>query len=122
LRRPAKFAGQEVFCVYPQRAMQATSQGPTGVFRKRTKLLKQGGYKLSTFDRVKKVVAEITAVSEDEINPLTSFGDDLGADSLTMVELVMALEEEFGIDISEEDAKKITTVGEAVSFIDKVAV
>jgi len=77
---------------------------------------------LSTFDRVKKVVAEITAVSEDEITPLTSFGDDLGADSLTMVELVMALEEEFGIDISEEDAKKITTVGEAVSFIDKVAV
>jgi len=74
---------------------------------------------VSTFDRVRKVVVETIDVSEDEVTPTASFVDDLGADSLDVVELVMALEEEFDIEIPDEDAEKITTVGEAVSYIEE---
>ncbi len=73
---------------------------------------------MSTFDRVKKVVVEQLDVAEDEVTPQASFVDDLGADSLDVVELVMGLEEEFDIEIPDEDAEKITTVQEAVSYID----
>jgi acyl carrier protein len=72
----------------------------------------------STFDRVKKVVVEQLEVSEDEVTPTASFVDDLGADSLDVVELVMGLEEEFDIEIPDEDAEKIATVGDAISYID----
>jgi len=76
---------------------------------------------MSTFDRVKKVVVEQLDVAEDEVTPQASFVDDLGADSLDVVELVMGLEEEFDIEIPDEDAEKITTVQEAVSYIDEKA-
>jgi len=58
-------------------------------------------------------------VAEDEVTPQASFVDDLGADSLDVVELVMGLEEEFDVEIPDEDAEKITTVQEAVSYIDE---
>lgn len=74
---------------------------------------------MSTFDRVKKVVVEQLDVAEDEVTPQASFVDDLGADSLDVVELVMGLEEEFDIEIPDEDAEKITTVQEAVTYIDE---
>jgi acyl carrier protein len=73
----------------------------------------------STFERVKKVVCETLKAQESEVNEGASFQDDLGADSLDVVELVMALEEEFGIDIPDEDVTNLKTVGDAVSYIDK---
>ncbi len=74
---------------------------------------------MSTFDRVKKVVVEQLDVAEDEVTQQASFVDDLGADSLDVVELVMGLEEEFDVEIPDEDAEKITTVQEAVAYIDE---
>ena len=68
--------------------------------------------------RVKKIVAEQLGVNEAEIKNESSFVDDLGADSLDTVELVMAFEEEFGIEIPDEEAEKITRVKEAVDFIE----
>jgi acyl carrier protein len=73
---------------------------------------------MSTFDRVKKVVVEKLEVSEDEVTLEAAFTDDLGADSLDMVELVMGIETEFGVDIPDEDAEKIVKVQDAVSYID----
>ncbi|MES2463677.1 MAG: acyl carrier protein [Armatimonadota bacterium] len=73
---------------------------------------------MSTFDRVKKVVVTQLEVSEDEVTSTASFVDDLGADSLDVVELVMGLEEEFDVEIPDEDAEKIATVGDAVTYID----
>lgn len=68
-------------------------------------------------ERVNKVVMEQLGVSESEIRPNASFMEDLGADSLDSVELVMALEEEFGTEIPDEEAEKITTVQQAVDYI-----
>ena len=68
--------------------------------------------------RVKKIVAEQLGVNEAEIKNESSFVDDLGADSLDTVELVMAFEEEFGIEIPDEDAEKITRVKEAIEYIE----
>ena len=73
---------------------------------------------MSTFDRVKKVVVEKLEVSEDEVTLEAAFIDDLGADSLDMVELVMGIETEFGVDIPDEDAEKIVKVQDAVSYLD----
>lgn len=67
--------------------------------------------------RVKKIVAEQLGVNEADIKDNSSFVEDLGADSLDTVELVMALEEEFGCEIPDEDAEKITTVQQAVDYI-----
>lgn len=74
---------------------------------------------MSTFDRVKKVVVDRLKVSEDQDNMDASFEHDLKADSLDMVELVMGLEEEFEIQIPDEDAEKVTTVKQAVDYIDQ---
>jgi acyl carrier protein len=68
-------------------------------------------------ERVKKIVVEQLGVKEDEVTANASFVDDLGADSLDTVELVMALEEEFETEIPDEDAEKITTVQQAVDYI-----
>ncbi|MGH7209037.1 MAG: acyl carrier protein [Nitrospiraceae bacterium] len=68
-------------------------------------------------DRIKKIIAEQLGVDEDEVVPEASFVDDLGADSLDTVELVMAFEEEFDIEIPDEDAEKILTVGRAMDYI-----
>jgi acyl carrier protein len=68
-------------------------------------------------ERVKKIVIEQLGVTEDEVTTEASFVDDLGADSLDTVELVMALEEEFETEIPDEDAEKITTVAQAVEYI-----
>lgn len=68
-------------------------------------------------ERVKKIVIEQLGVKEDEVNNSASFVDDLGADSLDTVELVMALEEEFECEIPDEDAEKITTVQQAIDYV-----
>lgn len=71
----------------------------------------------SVAEKVKKIIAEQLGVSEDQITDDAKFIEDLGADSLDQVELIMALEEEFGADIPDEDAEKMTTVGKAVEYI-----
>ena len=72
---------------------------------------------MSIEERVRKIVCEQLGVSDDEVKVDASFVDDLGADSLDTVELVMALEEEFDIEIADEEAEKISTVQEAVNYI-----
>lgn len=72
-----------------------------------------------TFERVKKVIVDQLSVEETEVTPEASFTTDLGADSLDTVELVMAFEEEFGVEIPDEEAEKIIKVQDAVSFIEK---
>jgi acyl carrier protein len=72
-----------------------------------------------TVNKVKSIIAEQLGVKSEEVTPEASFVEDLGADSLDTVELVMALEEEFSIEIPDEDAEKMTTVGEAVKYIEE---
>ncbi len=72
-------------------------------------------------EKVKKIIVEQLGVNADEVKDEASFIDDLGADSLDTVELVMALEEEFGAEIPDEDAEKLRTVGEAVNYIEQKA-
>ncbi|GAV23689.1 acyl carrier protein [Carboxydothermus pertinax] len=69
------------------------------------------------FERVKKIIVDQLGVEEDEVTMEASFIDDLGADSLDIVELIMAFEEEFELEIPDEDAEKIRTVGDAVNYI-----
>jgi acyl carrier protein len=76
---------------------------------------------MAVADRVKSIIVEQLGVDEEEVTPDASFVDDLGADSLDVVELVMAFEEEFSIEIPDEDAEKITRVREAVEYIDQHA-
>jgi acyl carrier protein len=68
-------------------------------------------------DRVKGIICEQLGVEENEVTPAAKFIEDLGADSLDTVELVMAFEEEFDLEIPDEDAEKITTVGDAIQYI-----
>ena len=70
-------------------------------------------------EKIKGVIAEQLGVKSEEVTDQAKFVDDLGADSLDTVELVMALEEEYGVEIPDEDAEKLTTVGEAIKYIDK---
>jgi acyl carrier protein len=72
---------------------------------------------MSTEDKVKKIIAEKLSVDLLEVIPEASFVDDLGADSLDLVELIMTMEEEFDIDISDEDAEKLESVKDAIDFI-----
>tara|TARA_B100001996_G_scaffold355695_1_gene318488 strand:+ start:98 stop:334 length:237 start_codon:yes stop_codon:yes gene_type:complete len=72
-------------------------------------------------DQVKKIVVEHLGIDESKVNPEAKFIDDLGADSLDTVELVMAFEEEFGSEISDSEAEKILTVGDAIKFIESKA-
>ncbi len=70
-------------------------------------------------ERVTDLVVEQLGVSEDQVNPQASFIDDLGADSLDTMELIMAFEEEFKIDIPDEDAEKIAVVGDAIKYLEE---
>ena len=70
-------------------------------------------------NKIREIVAEQLGVDADEVTPEASFADDLGADSLDTVELVMALEEEFGIEIPDEEAEKISTVADAIKYIEE---
>ena len=72
----------------------------------------------SVAEKVKHIIVEQLGVDEEEVKETASFVDDLGADSLDVVELVMALEEEFGMEISDEDAEKLSTVKDAISYIE----
>jgi len=76
---------------------------------------------MSVEEKVKEIIVEQLGVNEEDVVPAASFVDDLGADSLDTVELVMALEEEFGVEIPDEDAEKITTVQHAVDYVNKNA-
>jgi len=72
----------------------------------------------NTLDRICAIVVELLGVSPDEVKPAARFREDLKADSLDLVELIMAFEEEFGSEIADEEAQTITTVGEAVAYIE----
>ncbi|MBE3598056.1 MAG: acyl carrier protein [Limnochordaceae bacterium] len=72
---------------------------------------------MDVFEKVKSIIVEQLSVDESEVTPEASFVDDLGADSLDIVELIMAFEEAFGLEIPDEDAEKISTVGDAVKYI-----
>ncbi|HEX6852295.1 MAG TPA: acyl carrier protein [Candidatus Polarisedimenticolaceae bacterium] len=72
----------------------------------------------SVEEKVKNIIVEQLGVDAEEVKPEAHFVDDLGADSLDVVELVMALEEEFGLEIPDEDAEKITTVKQAIEYIE----
>ena len=71
------------------------------------------------FEKIKKIISGQLGVDESEITPKSHFIDDLGADSLDTVELVMQLEEEYGLEIPDEDAEKLQTVGDAIKYIDE---
>lgn len=73
---------------------------------------------MSVADRVKQIIVEQLGVDESQVEPSASFVDDLGADSLDIVELVMAFEEAFDLDIPDEDAEKIKTVKDAIDYIE----
>jgi acyl carrier protein len=74
---------------------------------------------MSVEEKIKKIICEQLEVDEKDVKPEASFVDDLGADSLDQVELIMAMEEEFGISISDEEAEKIATVQNAIEYIEK---
>src|SRR5215470_12794843 len=103
------------------------ARGPRGVLLQRFERIaraaaKQEWRKLpmsETADRVKKIVVEHLGVEADKVTEDASFIDDLGADSLDIVELVMAFEEEFGVEIPDDAAEKITTVRDAIDYIDQ---
>jgi acyl carrier protein len=99
-----------------------TGGEPAACGREPTGSWKEDRTVMATVDeRVKKIIAEQLGVEEDEVTSEASFVEDLGADSLDTVELVMALEEEFGIEIPDEDAEKILTVGKALDYIKEKA-
>jgi acyl carrier protein len=81
--------------------------------------LEEGTSMSDTPDRVKKIVVEHLGVDADKVTEEASFIDDLGADSLDIVELVMAFEEEFGVEIPDDAAEKITTVKDAIDYIEQ---
>ncbi len=74
---------------------------------------------MADFEKIKKIIVDELGVDPSQVTPEASFVDDLGADSLAVVELVMAFEKEFGISIPDEDAEKIRTVGDAVKYIEE---
>ncbi|MBD5389242.1 acyl carrier protein [bacterium] len=73
---------------------------------------------MTTFEQVKKIVAEKLSVAEDKITETATFTNDLGADSLDVVEFIMEVEKEFNITIPDDEAAKLTTIGDAVKYID----
>ncbi len=73
---------------------------------------------MENFDKIKEILVDVLGVDEDDIKPESKFIDDLGADSLDLVELIMSLEDKFNIEISDEEAEKIVTVKDAMDYID----
>ncbi len=71
-----------------------------------------------TFEQIKEIIIDLLEIPEEKVTPEARFREDLEADSLDLVELIMAFEDKFGGEISDEDAQKITTVGEAVKYVD----
>ncbi len=76
---------------------------------------------MSVEDKIRSIISEQLGVKPEEVTPQASFIDDLGADSLDTVELIMALEEEFSVEIPDEDAEKMATVGDAIKYIEEKA-
>ncbi len=74
---------------------------------------------MSAFEDIKAIIVEVLGVDPDEVTPEASFREDLEADSLDLVELIMEFEDKFGEEIPDEDAQQITTVGEAVAYVEK---
>jgi acyl carrier protein len=74
---------------------------------------------MATEDKIKEIIVEQLGVSADEVVPEASFIDDLGADSLDIVELVMAIEEEWGLEIPDDDAEKILTIQDAINYVEE---
>ena len=74
---------------------------------------------MSIENKIKKIIADKLAINEEEVLPEASFADDLGADSLDLVELIMSIEEEFDVEISDDDAEKIATYKDALEYIKK---
>lgn len=72
---------------------------------------------MENFDKIKEILVDVLGVKGEDIKPESKFVDDLGADSLDLVELIMAFEDKFGVDISDEDAEKIVTVKDALDYI-----
>jgi acyl carrier protein len=80
---------------------------------------KEENFMADLVERIKKIICEQLDVSEDDVVPTASFVDDLGADSLDQVELIMAMEEEFNVSITDEEAEKIVTVQDAIDYVKK---
>lgn len=76
------------------------------------------GVRMENFDKLKEILIDILGAKEEDVKTESKFVDDLGADSLDLVELIMAFEDKFGIEISDEDAEKIVTVKDALDYID----
>ncbi len=72
---------------------------------------------MSVEEKIKKIVVDQLGVSEDDVKPEASFVEDLGADSLDLTELIMAMEEEFGVEIDDDDAQKIVKVSDAINYV-----
>jgi acyl carrier protein len=81
------------------------------------KIKKSKGVSMENFDKIKEILVDVLGVKGEDIKPESKFVDDLGADSLDLVELIMAFEDKFGVDISDEDAEKIVTVKDALDYI-----
>lgn len=73
----------------------------------------------TTLERIREIIVDLLGVEPEKVTPAARFREDLEADSLDLVELIMAFEEEFGGEISDEDAQKITTVGEAIAYVEE---
>lgn len=76
------------------------------------------GVRMENFDKLKEILIDILGAKEEDVKAESKFVDDLGADSLDLVELIMAFEDKFGVEISDEDAEKIVTVKDALDYID----
>jgi acyl carrier protein len=108
--------------LYSARIVQASKPEARREKSKDRAINDRGGTGMASVEeRVKQIIVEQLGVDEAEVTPTASFVDDLGADSLDQVELVMAFEEAFGIEVPDEDAEKMTTVKDAVEYIDKHA-
>jgi acyl carrier protein len=108
--------------LYSARVEQASKPRASRQNSKEKAIIDRGGTGMASVEeRVKQIIVEQLGVDEAEVTPTASFVDDLGADSLDQVELVMAFEEAFGIEVPDEDAEKMTTVKDAVEYIDKHA-